>query len=248
MAPVFLRRAVRINSLFTKDQSTWIIFQYGAHRNCLAVRRKFRLHFMISPSKIPHISAFRRLVARFSGTGDVSPKSKTGGRPDITDEMVEDVKDFLLPYTTSKKSVSLNTLAISLGISYTTAWRIVRKRLGWYPYKPRNVVPLTERHKVDRVVLCDWLLEQAEGFEQKVMWSDEKWFVLKQKPNKQNEPYWAPCDPGVEVECREQARKKVMCWAGVIQGRIIIHWFDNNNSVNGDTYLDMLKTGPRLEV
>jgi transposase len=169
MAPVSPRRAVRINSPFTKDQSTWIIFQYGALRNCLAVRRKFRLHFMISPSKIPHISAFKRLVARFSGTGDVSPKSKTGGRPDITDEMVEDVKDFLLPYTTSRKSVSLNTLANSLGISYTTAWRIVRKRLGWYPYKPRNVVPLTERHKADRVVFCDWLLEQAEGFEQKVM-------------------------------------------------------------------------------
>jgi hypothetical protein len=44
------------------------------------------------------------------------------------------------------------------------------------------------------------------------------------------------------VECREQGGQKVMCWVGVIQGRIIIHWFDNNNSVNGDTYLDMLKT------
>ena len=32
-----------------------------------------------------------------------------------------------------------------------------------------------------------------------------------------------------------------MCWAGVIEGQLIIHGFDNNVSVNGQTYLDMLK-------
>ena len=31
-----------------------------------------------------------------------------------------------------------------------------------------------------------------------------------------------------------------MCWAGVVEGKVIIHWFDPNISVNGDTYLDML--------
>ena len=35
--------------------------------------------------------------------------------------------------------------------------------------------------------------------------------------------------------------QKVMCWAGVIEGQLIIHWFDNNVSVNGQTYLNMLK-------
>ena len=73
------------------------------------------------------------------------------------------------------------------------------------------------------------------------MWSDEKWFVLKQHPNSQNERCWAPCDPGVEIECREQGGQKVMCWCGVVDGKIIIHWFDQNVSVNGDTYLEMLQ-------
>ena len=53
-------------------------------------------------------------------------------------------------------------------------------------------------------------------------WSNEKCFVFKQKPNKQNECYWAPCDPGVWVECREQGGKKVMCWAGEMLGKLII--------------------------
>ena len=38
-----------------------------------------------------------------------------------------------------------------------------------------------------------------------------------------------------------QDGQKMMCWAGVIEGQLIIHWFDNNVSVNGQTYLDMLK-------
>jgi hypothetical protein len=117
----------------------------------------------------------------------------------------------------------------------------VRKKLGWYPYKPKTVVPLTDAHKAGRVAFCNWFLEKPAGFEQKVIWSDEKWFVLKQKPNKQNERYWAPCDPCVEVECREQGGKKVMCWAGVVEGKIITHWFEQNVSVNGDVYLEMLK-------
>ena len=35
-----------------------------------------------------------------------------------------------------------------------------------------------------------------------------------------------------------------MCWVGVVDGRVLpIHWFEENGScVNGDSYLDMLKT------
>ena len=39
-----------------------------------------------------------------------------------------------------------------------------------------------------------------------------------------------------------QGDEKVMCWCGLINGNIILHWFDKNESVNGATYLEMLKT------
>ena len=52
------------------------------------------------------------------------------------------------------------------------------------------MVPLPEAHKAARVVFSNWLLNQPDWFEEKVIWSDEKWFVLKQKPNKQNQCYW----------------------------------------------------------
>ena len=65
--------------------------------------------------------------------------------------------------------------------------------------------------------------------------------MLKQHPNKQNERYWAPFDPEVTVECKEQGGLKVMCWAGVVRGRVFLHWFSQNESVNGQIYLNMLQ-------
>ena len=33
-----------------------------------------------------------------------------------------------------------------------------------------------------------------------------------------------------------------MCWAAVINGQIILHWFPLNTSVNQHEYMDMLET------
>ena len=224
----------RYDSPFTPEQETWIILEFGALRNCLTVRRRFRLHYGLSPRKVPSIEAFKRLVKRFITTDGELRGKQIGGAPTIINEdLVNAVKDFVDSKVLMKQSVSVTGIGKALQISPSTAWRILRKRLGWYPYKPRTVVPLSNRHKEARVTFCNWLLEQSEDFEMKCIWSDEKWFQLKQGPNKQNERYWAPCDPEVEVECRVQGGQKVMCWAGVIEGQLIIHWFDNNVSVNG---------------
>ena len=74
-----------------------------------------------------------------------------------------------------------------------------------------------------------------------VIWSDEKWFMLKQSPNKQNEYFWYPFAPKIECEWCGQGGLKVMVWAGLVNGKVIIHWFDANVLVNGETYLEMLK-------
>ena len=42
----------------------------------------------------------------------------------------------------------------------------------------------------------------------------------------------------------KQGKKKVMCWVGLVNGKILpIHWFEEDGqpvSVNGDKYLDLL--------
>ena len=136
---------------------------------------------------------------------------------------------------------SVNEIAIALQLSHSMTWRILRKNLGYKPFKPKTVAPPTEKHQRDRVQFCNWLLEQPSNFPSRCIWSDEKWFHLSQAPNKQNERYWAPFDPEIEEECCIQGGDKIMAWAGIVNGRVIIHWFDSEQSVNSKIYLEMLK-------
>ena len=55
---------------------------------------------------------------------------------------------------------------------------------------------------------------------------------------RQNYHFWAPCDPEMDVHCKEQGAKKVMCWAVVMHGKVLLHWFEEH--VTGDIYLKML--------
>ena len=92
MAPSSPARGQRRNSPFTKQQEAWVILQYGALSNCLAVRRKFRVHYKLSPFMVPRINAFRRLVSRFlESNGQVRPKAPAGRSP-LTEELVQRVK------------------------------------------------------------------------------------------------------------------------------------------------------------
>ena len=238
MAPA--ARAHRSNSPFTTEEETWIILEFGALKNILLVRRAFRIKFKKNPKEVPLIMAFRRLVERFQQEGEVKPQVPAG-RPPLSEEQVEEVRAFLKPYQQKQISVSVPFISVSLNMSVGTVWMILRKKLKLFPYKPHTTIPRSPSHKVKRKEFCDWFLAQEEDFATRVIWSDEKWFVLKQAPNKQNERYWAPVDPVVEVECREQGGAKVMCWAGILAGRIIIHWFDPGTSVTGESYLEMLQ-------
>lgn len=233
----------RLNSPFTNEESTWTILEYGALRNVTAVRRKFRGHFKKQKDSVPSHTAFKRLIDRFHESGDTTPAKSSGGRPQCPEEQVDKVRQFVKPYQDRSESISIPAISKALDIPPTTVWRIMRKRLGWKPYKPHITVPLTAAHRAGRVKFCEWLLQQPVGFEERVIWTDEKWFCLTSTPNKQNERYWAPLNPRVTVACKEQGGQKVMCWAAVTDGRVLIHWHDPGTSVNGEAYLNLLVQG-----
>ena len=138
-------------------------------------------------------------------------------------------------------SVSIRNLGIELDLSVTTVWRILRNKLHLFPYKAKTVVPLTQEHKEARMVFCQWLLNQDVEFCQKVIWTDEKMWEEKSRPNKQNERYWREVNPEVEDECRVVGGNKIMCWAALVDGKVIVHWFEKGTKLNQHVYLDLLK-------
>ena len=77
------------------------------------------------------------------------------------------------------------------------------------------------KNKEDRLTLSHWLIAQPEGFEQKVIWSDEKWFCLHPLPNSQTDRTWGSSHPEEEVVCNLQGDNKVMAWVAQVDGRAL---------------------------
>ena len=139
-------------------------------------------------------------------------------------------------------TLSIPEIAVQIEASTFTVWKILRKKLKVYPYKSHNVAPLDDTHRLRRIEFCHWILGQTAEFLDSVIWSDEKYFEEKFRSNRQNERYWGYCDPCVLDENRVQGGKKVMCWAALIDGKVVIHFFPVGQTLNQHVYLDMLKT------
>ena len=85
------------------------------------------------------------------------------------------------------KTLSVRALSLQLDIDQTTVWRILRKDLMMFPYKAKTTTSLLPRHKLERIEFSRWLLEQPEDFPDIIIFTDEKNFEEKTRPNKQNE-------------------------------------------------------------
>ena len=149
-------------------------------------------------------------------------------------------------YFTDNSKGHLRDASEELDISMTTIWRILRLELKWKPYKPLRVNMLTEKNKEDRVNFCKWYLDQEEDFGQRVIWSDEKWFVLQGAPNSKNDVTWVPWHPEEEEECRRQGDSKIMAWVALVDGvGLTVRWMTDESgrsvSVTADRYLSMIR-------
>ena len=229
-------------SPFSEEQQKRIIFLWGKHENLTIVCHKFAVEFGIErhPRLLPKDVAFKRVIDRFNKTCSTKIKSPPGKEKTVR---VQPIQDQVKTLMRNDMTLSIRQIAQELGISKDSVWKIIRKDLNWYPYKPKNVVPLTERHKGLRVEFSKWLRSKPEDFPNSVIFTDEKMFEERCRSNTQNERYWAPCgqDPEIYNESRVVGGPKLMCWAAIVDGKIVTHWFERGENVNNVVYLNMLK-------
>jgi hypothetical protein len=145
-------------------------------------------------------------------------------------------------------SASITDAIKDLGLSCGNIWQILCLNLHWYPYKLHMTNQLTPNNRVNRETFCRWILAKPDvnTFLQKVIWRDEKWFVLHPKPNRQNTRIWAPFNPMEEVACRYQGDSKVMAWVALVDGKALqVQWMQDhegrNVNVSGESYLKMVR-------
>ena len=227
-------------SPFTNRQLSRIVVLWAQHQSLTKVRREFAKEFHLAkhPRLVPSMTVFRNTITRFNETASAKPNSGGGSKMSVrTPQNILRVKDAI----DEDKTLSVRALSLQLDIDQTTVWRILRKDLMMFPYKAKTTTSLLPRHKLERIEFSRWLLEQPEDFPDIIIFTDEKNFEEKTRPNKQNERYWAPVDPEVLDDCRVVGGRKVMCWAAIIDGRVIVHWFEIGERENQHSYLDNLE-------
>ena len=213
------------------------------------MRRQFITNFSVTNKHaVPHRSAFQRLVDRFDKTGGVTGVNK-GQTPFVaTEEAIKQTEEYFERNQTSSVAKASRELGFSVG----TTWFIIRKSLKWKPFRYKRVNRLTAQNEESRRQFCSWILSKEIGFERKIIFSDEKIFVLHPAPNRQNDRIWAPWDPDEEIVCRYQEDSKLMCWAALVGDSVLtLRWMDDVDHpkrVTGESYLEMLRENVWPEV
>ena len=230
----------RSDSIFTKEEQIWLVCNAGNLPGA-QIRRKFIIQFRkTNKHNVPCADKFKQLIQRFDASGCVTPIATGGHRPSLTPEN----KDRVQEYFEQNSENSIIQASRDLDMSFTSIWRILRHELHWRPYHFHQVNRLTPSNHANRVAFCRWVKTQDATWEDRVIWSDEKWFVLHQAPNSQNNRIWAPFDPHEEVACRFQGDNKVMAWVGIVAGKVLtVRWMDEPHrpkTVTGDSYHAMV--------
>ena len=234
-------RSRQKNTPFTKEEEIWIVRNAGS-KGSMQIRREFIIQFSKSNKhKVPGPRAFRRIVERFDSTGGVTGQSREPIFAARTPENIEKVRNYF--EEDCRRSIRQATRDLNLG--FGTVWIILRKDLRWKPYRFKRVQKLSAQNKEARVDFCTWVLGRELGFETRIIFSDEKFFVLHQAPNQQNDRCWAPFDPQEEVECNIRFDTKVMAWSALIDDSVLtIRWMDEPHrppTVTAVSYLDMIR-------
>ena len=233
-------RSRRKDSPFSKEEEIWVV-RNGGSKTPTKIRREFIIHFNITNRhRVPDPIQFKRLLKRFDKTGGVTGQH---GEPVLaarTPENVKRVRDFF--EEDGRRSVREATRELDL--AFGTVWTILRKDLHWRPYRFKRVQKLSPQNMEARVDFCQWVLAKEEGWERSVIFSDEKFFVLRQAPNRQNDHCWAPFDPQEEVESNVRFGEKVMAWSALVDDSVLrIRWMDEPHrprTITAESYLSML--------
>lgn len=225
----------RRNSPFTADQLIFITCKFGDNFTLSETRRAFGTMFYPKNYKrIPNLKAFERVRKRLETTAN----AHTQHPPGLASVSAEDIES-VRRYFDEHKKAHIRQATLELNLSYGKIWRILRQELKWKSYRPHQVQALSLPNKLSRMAACSYWLTFNEDWFERVIWTDEKWFLLKQSPNKQVDRFWAPFNPHELVECKQAHASKVMAWVGIVDGRCLpVVWFDG--SVNGDVYLNQV--------
>ena len=201
----------------------------------------------------PNRKYMHRLLIKFRAFGDLKNTKRSRQRPVRNNDNVTSVSAYyqLKPGTSLRNFIDEGNLDMSL----SSLRNILKDDLGLKPYKCRKFHKLNGRSDFDqRYFMCKTFLESIRNDSSllsNILWTDECFLKINGVQNHHNIYWWGSENPHIFVEQQVNA-KGVMVFVGITSwGPVGPFFFDelltnsgkrNKNSVNGDSYTELLKT------
>lgn len=177
----------------------------------------------------------KEIVNKFEETGSVADMPKTGRPPSVNTEQNQLIINEVL---TQQPRNSLRNLSKELDIAFASVQRIIKK-LGLKVWRPRLLQQLNDDDFDRRLEFCERFGELFND-NLNVIWTDEAIFKMNGQINRHNCVYYCVDNPH-EVFEKSVNSPGVHVWAGICPTNIIGPYFFPN-TVNGETYLNMLNS------
>jgi hypothetical protein len=230
--------------VYSVEQNTFIVVSYfrngrfvnGEWTYSLSdCKNEFRAKYpdnIQDDSLLTHIG---RIVNRFLTTGTVS-KGKSSGRPPVSDEIVEDLRERV----EETPQISVARLSQQSGVPRSTCHKIIKNRLQLHPYKISVIQELQPADYQSRVEYCNWFQNHLNNDHllDVSFFSDEAWFHLSGYVNSQNFRIWSAQNPHQFVETPLHV-SKIGVWIAVSRRRLIGPIFFNG-TINGQRYREQI--------
>ena len=131
-----------VSKMASQQENTFCVLRFEVSRSVITVQREFRARYR---KDVPCRNNISRWYRQFVETGCLC-KGKSPGRPRVSDDNIERVREAFL--RSPRKSVA--RASRELDMPKMTVWKVLRKRLCFKPYKMRLVQALTPADKVKR--------------------------------------------------------------------------------------------------
>ena len=211
-----------------------MVTKYAELKNATKVQRVWRSKFKNVPAPDYNIILYN--VRKFEKTSSVNfvPRKQ----PKASLKRLQG-KNRIKLLISEKPNLSIRKLAVDSQISYESTRKILKDDLNLKPFKTQAVQKLEVADYEKRVQFAEWFLNRPKNTVDYIIFSDEAYFYLTEKVNKQNNRLWLEYNP-YETRQVPLHDEKVLVWCAISASKIYGPFFFLEN-VNQDNYLEMLQ-------
>ena len=219
---------------FTKPEKAFCVLEFTKTESWTLVQCAFCTKFRI---EAPERKSTLRWHGKFIKDECLCP-AKRMGRPSTSDDTVERVRT---AFEWSPRK-SIRRASRELQLPTTTVWCALKRRLHMTPYKLQLAQQLKDTDKPARRDFCFAMQEKLEddGFDDRLVFSDEVTFHVNGKVNKHNTRIWGTENPHEILE-HQRDSPKVTMFCAMSKKAVYGPFFFEGATVNDETYLDTLE-------